>query len=160
MAHDDPNKTLDELLDPGATLMVGTDVASALEFRPMTVARVRGSRIEMLLDTNEAWVAALHDGDRAEVTFSDNRANSWVSLHGVATTTEDAMLIDELWSPFADAYFEHGRSTPGIAVLRIDGTSGRYWSGPSGGRLGSMISFIKAKLGGPERSGEHGDVAL
>ena len=34
-----------------------------------------------------------------------------------------------------------------------------YWSTPSG-RLGSLISIVKAKFGNPENSGKHGDVKL
>jgi hypothetical protein len=36
---------------------------------------------------------------------------------------------------------------------------GSYWSTPSG-RIGSLISMVKAQLGDPEQSGEHGDVKL
>lgn len=139
--------------------MVGTQVGEDLEFRPLTVARVSGARIEILLDTNEEWVAAFHDGDRVYVTMSDHRENSWLSLRGRGSTTTDPARIDELWNPFAGAYFDDGRDTPGIAVMYIDAEDGRYWSTASG-RLGSLISMIKAKLGSAESSGEHGDIAL
>ena len=73
--------------------------------------------------------------------------------------SSEPALIDELWNPAAEAFFDEGRDSPGIAVLGMTGSSGRYWSSPSG-RLGSVIAMIKAKLGDPEESGEHGDVAL
>ena len=158
MEHDDAAKTLDELMEPGSTLMVGTGAVD-LDFRPMTVARLRGNAIEMLLDTNERWAKSLRDGDLAYVTLSDNRANTWVSLRGAASVSTDPHLIDALWNPAAGAYFDDGRETPGIAVLRIAADRGTYWSGPSG-RIGSVISMVKAKLGDPEQSGEHGDVKL
>ena len=159
-SHDeDAPKQLHELLKPGSTLMVGTDVDSSLEFRPLTVAGIWGNRIQILLDTNESWVSSLRDGDLAHVTMSDTKENTWVSLRGVASTTTDRTLIDELWNPFAGAYFENGRDTPGIAVLQIDAEDGRYWTSPSG-TLGSLISMVKAKFGSAEQSGEHGDIAL
>lgn len=152
--------TLDELLEPGSTLMVGTRSANGdLEFRPLTVARVNGSRIEILLDSNEAWVRAFGEGDQTYVTMSDTRRNTWVSLRGRGSTTTDPGLIDELWNPFAGAYFDEGRATPGIAVMIVDGEDGRYWSTPSG-RLGSLLSMVKAKLGSSEDSGDHGDITL
>ncbi len=160
MTADEHDKPLDELLEPGSTLMVGTDApATELEFRPLTVARCDGAVIEILLDTNEDWVTSLGDGDRVYVTMSDTRNNTWVSLRGTASTTTDPELIDELWNPFAGAYFDQGRETPGIAVMRIDADQGRYWTTPSG-RVGNLISMVKAKLGGAEQSGEHGDVRL
>jgi general stress protein 26 len=163
----DRPRPLTELMEPGSTLMVATPAVAngdergiELESRPLTVARVRGSQIEILLDTNEEWVARLRQGDRVHVTMSDNRKNTWVSLSGTASTTADPALIDELWNPFADSYFDNGRDSPGIAVMRIDAERGSYWSGPGGGRLGSLISLVKAKLGDPEQSGDHGDVAV
>ena len=158
MDLDDTAKPLNELMEAGSTLMVGAG-AGDLQFRPMTVARVGGDTIEMLLDTNEQWVRSLSDGDVAHVTMSDNRTNTWVSLRGVASVSSDPALIDELWNPAAAAYFDNGRDSDGIAVLRITGERGTYWSTPSG-RIGSLISMVKARLGDPEQSGEHGDVKL
>ena len=157
MTNDDEARGIDTLTEPGSTLMVGTQVSGQLEFRPLTVARVEGSTIDVLLDTNEQWVASFSDGDRVEVTVSDTRQNVWVAAHGSARLVHDEQLIDELWNPFASAYFENGRETPGIAVFRIDIEEGRYWTTQSG-RLGSLISTVRAKLGGAERSGEHGDL--
>lgn len=157
MNDDDPAKPLSELMEPGSTLMYGLGSDSGVEFRPLTVARVDGNRIQILLDTREAWVSDIAEGERAYVTMSDNRTNTWVSLRGTTSVSTDRNLIDELWSSFAGAYFENGRETPGIAVLVVDAESGRYWTAPSG-RLGSLISMVKAKLGDPEQSGEHGSV--
>ena len=54
-------RSLDDLLEPGTTLMVGTRSGQRddLEFRPLTVARVDDGQIQVLLDTNEQWVADL-----------------------------------------------------------------------------------------------------
>jgi general stress protein 26 len=97
MDDDDPAKPLDKLMEPGSTVMFGlASGATGIEFRPLTVARVDGDRIEILLDTREAWVAAMNDGDCAEVTLSDTRTNTWASLHGTASITTDQQLIEEL----------------------------------------------------------------
>jgi general stress protein 26 len=152
-------RSLDDLLEPGSTLMVGTRARNQtdLEFRPLTVARVADDQIQVLLDTNEQWVADLVPPTPVEVTLSDTRTNDWAHLRGTATLTHDPALIDELWNPFADAYFEDGRDTPGIAVLRVETESGRYWSSPSG-RVGSLIATIKAKVSGAESAGDHGPI--
>jgi general stress protein 26 len=152
-------RSLDDLLEPGSTLMVGTTSGTGQEwqFRPLTVARVTGAQIDILLDTNEEWVTEFSDGEPVHATLSDNRSNDWSHLQGTATISRDEALIDELWNPFAGAYFEDGRDTPGIAVLRITVESGRYWSTPSG-RIGSLISMVSAALGGSRASGERGDV--
>src|SRR4051794_38548228 len=103
----DSERPLDEFLEPGTTLMVGTQPTGGdLEFRPMTVARVNGSRIEMLLDSDEEWARAFTDGDTAFVTMADNRKNTWLSLKGRGSTSTEPSLIDELWNPMAGAYFD------------------------------------------------------
>lgn len=160
MNDDDAAKSLDDLLVPGSTLMVAAESGpGALEFRPLTVARVNGPLVEILLDTSEQWARWLGDGDGAHVTMGDTRENKWLSFRARMDTTTDPELVDELWNPFADAYFEQGRETPGITVLRLHAEDGRYWTAPSG-RLGSLISALKAKVGGAERSGEHGSIAV
>lgn len=160
MKHDDAPQALDELLEPGSTLMVAVAGGGGqFEFRPLTVAKIEGGRLDILLDTTEAWAKSIGDGDLAYVTVSDTKTNTWLSMTGTTSTTTDKAAIDDLWNPFASAYFEQGRDTPGITVLRIEGTEGRYWSSPSG-RIGSLVSLVKAKLGTPEQSGEHGAVKL
>jgi len=153
-------RSLDDLLEPGSTLMVGTRSRgqTELEFRPLTVARVVDDRIQVLLDTQEQWVADLVPPTPVEITLSDTRSNDWAHLKGTATLTTDPALIDELWNPFAGAYFEDGRDTPGIAVLQLETDSGRYWSSPSG-RVGSLIATIKAKVSGAESAGDHGPIS-
>ena len=139
--------------------MIGTRARNQteLEFRPLTVARVDDDQIQVLLDTNEQWVADLVPPARVEITLSDTRSNDWAHLRGTATLTDDPGLIDELWNPFADAYFDDGRDTPGIAVLQVATESGRYWSSPSG-RVGSLIATMKAKVSGAESAGDRGPI--
>lgn len=159
MTKDNTDKPLSDLLEPGSTLMVGTNEANGTEFRPLTVARARGSRVEILLDTSESWASSVRDGDPIVVTMSDNRTNTWLWFRGTAATLTDPALIDELWSPMAAAYFDQGRDTPGITVLVLDAEDGRYWSTPSG-RVGSLISMLKAAVTSADDSGEHGDIAV
>jgi general stress protein 26 len=158
---EDARKSLEELLEPGTTLMVGTESDEDWEFRPLTVAGVHGARVQILLDTNEEWVRTFLGDDRHRVyiTMSDTRANTWLSLRGTASITADSALIDELWNPFAAAYFDDGRDSPGIAVMQIDGDHGRYWTTASG-RLGALLSMIKAKIGHPEEAGQHGEIGF
>ena len=160
MNQDDAPKSLADLVEPGSTLMVGTDNASgSLEFRPLTASAVTDDRIDILLDTSAPWTEYLVDGARTTVTMSDTRHNTWLALDGRVSTTTDDDVIDRLWNPFADAYFDNGRDTPGITVLSIEAEAGAYWTTPSG-RLGSLISMVKAKLGDPADSGESGPIAL
>ncbi len=50
-----------------------------------------------------------------------------VSLAGTASVDRDRALIDELWNPWAEAWFEGGRDDPAVALLQVDATSAEYW---------------------------------
>ena len=111
MTHDDESKPLSELLEAGTTLMVGSTTGVG-GFRPLTVAGLADDRIHILLDTNEQWVSALDAMQSLHVTLSDERKNNWAWMVGEFHLSHDPSLIDELWNPFADAYFDNGHEEP------------------------------------------------
>lgn len=159
-ADHDGSKQLEELLAPGTTVMFATAAPHGLvSARPLTVARVDGDTIRMLIDSRTGWASALSNGDPVHVGLSDTRDNTWMSLSGTATISTDDALIDELWSPPAAAYFDDGRDTPGIAALSVQGTEGEYWSSASG-RLGSIVSMVRAAVGDADDAGSHGSVEV
>lgn len=160
METNDAPRPLDDLLGAGSVIMLGTaDDDGRWAFRPLTAARVHGSRMDVLVDTTEEWVAGIDAGSEVHVTVSDTKANTWADLRGRVDVSTDRDLVDELWSPPAAAYFDDGRDTPGIGAMMIDVSEGRYWSAPSG-RLGSLLSMAEAMLGDPEEdAGDHGEVA-
>lgn len=159
MSDTDPAKSLTDLAEPGTTLMVATQTPTGVDSRPLTVAGVDGARLSILLDTTADWVAALTDGDWVHATISDTRKNDYASMTGTLAVSHDRARIDELWNPFAGAYFPDGKESDGIAILDLIIDEGSYWDAPNG-RIGSMISLVRAKLGSGEDAGEHGDIAV
>ena len=151
---------LADLINPGTTMMVVTqDANREWSSRPLTVTEFNEDTIKVLVDGTTDWAQGLSENDNVHVTVSDTRENNWVSLNAVASLTTSKDEIDRLWNVAAAAYFDEGRDTPGIAVLTLECTDGRYWSSPSG-RLGSLVSMLRAKIGDPEDSGKHGQVEL
>ncbi len=163
----DSPKKLSELLKPGMTLMVGTAAEAQpgsaspapIESRPLTVADIDQDTIRVLVDSTARFTHQARAGEQAHVVVSDNRENVWASLNATMAFSQDEAVIDELWNPFAAAYFDDGRGSTNIGVLLLRVEDGTYWSTPSG-RLGSLVSMIKAKLGDAEQSGEHGKVSV
>lgn len=154
----DAPKDLASLFSGGDTVMVATRDGQFVDARPLTVADADSHTIEMLVDADTEWAAAIVDGDRVLVTKSDNRANTWVTITGNLTVSKDPARIDRLWSPPAEAFFDEGRDTPGVAVLAVSVVDGAYWTSPSG-RIGSLISMVRAAVGDSDDSGEHGEVS-
>jgi general stress protein 26 len=151
---------LSDLLSPGTTMMLVTQGrGKSMTSRPLTVAEFNEDTIRGLVDGNAEWAHDLDAHTDVHVTVSDTRENTWVSLNATASLSYADDDIDRLWNPVASAYFDDGRKTPGIAVLSLVCSEGRYWTSPSG-RLGSLVSVVRAALGSPNDSGEHGEVAL
>jgi general stress protein 26 len=159
--HNDQPKSLAELVSEGTTAMVGTetDIGSGLEFRPLTVAAIEADTLVYLVDGTAEWTRNLTTGTDVLTTIAMDRDNTFMWLAGTARVTDDDARIDELWNPFADAYFEGGRDHSAILVVSVEHDRGQYWTGPSG-RIGSLVSFLKAKFGGSESAGEHGSLAV
>ena len=65
-----------------------------------------------------------HD-PHVNVAYADGASH--VSLSGTASVTRDAALIDKFWNPWAEAWFEGGRSDPSVALLQVDAASVEFW---------------------------------
>lgn len=59
------------------------------------------------------------------VAYGDGASH--VSLSGIATVTRDAALIDRLWNPWAEAWFEDGRDDPSVALLEVTADTIEFW---------------------------------
>lgn len=138
--------------------MLMTMIGERHSSRPMTVAAVTDGRLDLLADTTSEWCSAVAAGEAVvHITMSDVRRNRFLALNGVASLSDDSAEIDRLWNPAAAAFFD-GKDDPNLAVLHFDVDEGEYWDGPSG-RLGALISLVRAAVGGDAAAGDHGPVA-
>ena len=153
----DTDRTLDDALDGLRFAMVGTPDGPDWRARPLALAEQDDEVLRFLVPSSAEWVAGLEGkaGCPAGVTFSDPHKNVYVALQGSARVTADRAVIERLWNPAAGAYFD-GKDDPGIRVLEVTVDEGEYWDAP-GGRVGQMISLVKAALG--RDPGSKGDIA-
>jgi general stress protein 26 len=84
------------------------------------------------------------------VTLSSN--DTWVSLSGTATVVEDDAKAEELWNPFVEAWFPQGPHDDSVVLVKFTSDTAEYWDTP-GGRVSSVISFVKAKVTGKRYDG-------
>jgi general stress protein 26 len=95
------------------------------------------------------------------VSFSDSRHNSWVSLAGTAVRIEDRAKAAELWNPLLKAWFPDGLDTPGIALMKVHAMSAEYWESAHSSRVVELIGYAKAAVTGtPPDAGENREVRL
>ena len=88
-----------------------------------------------------------------QVNVSLQSGDNYLSIAGTASVTRDAALIDELWNPYAEAWFEQGREDPAVALLKVHADSAEYWTVDSPKPV-ALIKYAKAII-----KGEKPDVA-
>ena len=71
----------------------------------------------------------------AEVNIAYAGTSNWLSIAGTASLVDDRARIEELWNPFADAWFEGGRDDPRVALLRVKASEAQYWDTPGRVRM-------------------------
>lgn len=89
----------------------------------------------------------------SQVNVSLQSGDNYLSIAGTASVTRDAALIDELWNPYAEAWFEQGRDDPAVALLKVHADSAEYWTVDSPKPI-ALIKYVKAMI-----TGERPDVA-
>ena len=143
----DDLRTLDDVLSDLRFAMVGTADGSTWKSRPLALVEHEGPVLRFLVSTESDWVAALETiGSPTSVTFSDPKANTYVSLEGSARTLDDTGLVARLYNPEAAAFFD-GKDDPNARVLEVTVAYGEWWDGP-GGRVGQKLGVLRAALGG------------
>ena len=125
------------------TMMLGLDGVEDGHARPMT-AQVEGDHgpIWFFTARDNAIVEQLPEGDRAIATFVSKGHDLFATVHGRLSLDMDRATVDRLWSPFAAAWFEHGKDDPKLALLRLDAERAEIWENGS-----SLVAGIKALLG-------------
>ena len=62
-----------------------------------------------------------------EVNVAVGGGKGYLSFSGTARVSRDQAIIDKYWNPWAEAWFEGGRSDPSLALLEVTVDSVEYW---------------------------------
>ena len=90
--------------------------------------------------------------------MSDPGDSTLVSLTGTANLSTDQQVLDELWNPALEAWFD-GREDPNLVALHVEIDDGRYWEGPGTGAGRAVRGLAGIVTGEGRRTmGEQGDV--
>jgi len=73
---------------------------------------------------------------------------------------EDQAKKEELWNTWVEAWLPKGETDPNVVLIKVDPHTAEYWDTP-GGRVASLLSFVKAKVTGePYDGADQGRVEL
>ena len=127
--------------------------------RPMTVQEVEfDGDLWFIVARDSHSVNELMSNPTAGVSFASNE--TWVSLSGTAEMIDDSRKLSELWNPGVEAWFPEGPDDSNIVLIKFTADGAEYWDTP-GGRIASIISFVKAKVTGqPYDGGDNTKVEL
>jgi general stress protein 26 len=151
-----------DLLD-GARLAMLTSVGSDgnLYSRPMA-----------LQDTKDfdggLWFIADLQSDKAHQIEADQHVNvsftkgddRWVSVSGSARVVRDQRKLEELWNPFAKAWFPNGPTDPNVGLLRVTVDVVDYWETNSPKPIRLLQQMAAAATGRQPDLGESGSLKL
>jgi general stress protein 26 len=88
------------------------------------------------------------------VTLTSN--DVWISLDGTAEIVTDTAKIHELWNGWVEAWLPQGPDDPNVVLIKVTASGAEYWDTP-GGRIASVISFVKSKVTGQRYDGGDND---
>jgi general stress protein 26 len=77
------------------------------------------------------------------LAFADIPHSKYVSITGKGTVSNDRAKIKELWSPFAQAWWDNAED-PGIRVIKVEPQDAELWDSP--GRVVTAISMLAAAV--------------
>lgn len=95
-------------------------------------------------------VAHIAADPHVSVTLTSN--DTWISLDGEAEIVVDPAKAKDLWNTWVEAWMPQGPEDPSVVLIKVSGHSAEYWDTP-GGRIASVISFVKAKVTGERYDG-------
>ena len=84
--------------------------------------------------------------NQVNLGYSNISNNDYVSINGIAECVVDPAILDQIWSPAYEAFFEHGKSDPDIQLLRVICNGAQYWKGS--GKVAMLFKLAKASITG------------
>jgi general stress protein 26 len=95
-----------------------------------------------------------------QVNVAMQVGDDFLSIAGTASVSRDRDMIDELWNPYAEAWFEGGKDDPSVALLRVHADSAEYWK-MNDPKPVALIKYAKAIVTGEQPDvGENRSVDL
>lgn len=130
-----------------------------LKSRPMTTQEVdeEGNFWFLSGDSSEKN-NDIEEEPEVQLFYSNPGSSEYLTVFGYAEVIRDRSKLEELWSPFAKAWFSEGKDDPNLTILKVNVADAYYWDT----RNNKMIQLIKiaagAVMGRPFDDGVEGQI--
>ncbi len=140
-------------------MLTTVDQSGDLISRPMAQQEVEfDGDLWFFAERDSRKVRHITANPRVAVTLTSN--DTWISLNGTAAIVDDPVKAKDLWNTWVEAWMPCGPEDPSVVLIKVTAESAEYWDTP-GGRVASVLSFVKAKVTGrPYDGGENERVSL
>jgi general stress protein 26 len=99
------------------------------------------------------------DGN-VNVSYADPNKDTWVSITGHATVSEDREAIERLFNPMAKAWFPGGPTDPDLELVEVHISHAEYWDVKESKPTQLFKMAAAAVSGERPKLGEHREVTL
>lgn len=126
---------------------------------PMSaIVRQDEEAIYFFTNAKHAKIGIIERDGTAQLTFSDHSNNRYLVVDGQATVSNDRAKIDELWGPFAKAWFDDSNN-PDIRLIVFKPGAAEYWDGPNS-LIAAARMLMASAVGGPPEMGENAKTTM
>jgi len=162
-AHD--HETLWDLIkDIKFGMLIHRHRDGTLQGHPLTTQNKsidEGSILYFFISQKSEMANRLREDASVNVAYADPGADSYVSVAGTASFSNDRAKLEELFSPMAKAWFPGGPSDPDLAFLQVKITHAEYWN-VKDSKVTQLFKMAKAAATGttPKNMGEHKELQV
>ena len=116
--------------------------------RPMSTQKVdEQGNIWFMSSIKSDKNAEILQNNEVQLFYSNPSNYEFLTVHGKATVHTDRAKIEELWTPFAKAWFEDGKDDLDISLIKVAPQSAYYWD-TKNSKIISMIQILAATVTG------------
>ena len=94
------------------------------------------------------------------ISYGDPGKDTWVSISGTATVSDDRKLKERLFSPLVKAWFPGGLEDPNLELLQVDVQHAEYWDIHESKMTQLLKMATAAVTGNPPKMGDHKELNL
>lgn len=133
-----------QLIEKVGFCMLASFDGEKIRSRPMAAYVESGEgAIYFLTDKDSDKEEEVAARPQVNLAFADAGAQTYVSVSGRASLSNDRDTIRKIWSPAAKAWWD-GPDDPAIRLLRVEPDEAQYWDSP--GKLRSYVRMAAAAL--------------
>lgn len=154
-------KKIKEITEGIDFCMLTTIDGGVLRSRPMSTQDADPSGDLWFFTSEDTHkVEEIEKDNRVAVAYSKPADNTYLSISGRASISNDRAKMKELWSPILKAWFPEGLDDPKLCLLKVQMEQAEYWEGSSS-KLVELFGMVKAIATGQEADyGENKKLSL